>query len=48
MSIKFGEGSKKLSVEKTENNVIYLFLPYVDDKVEGLKLQLIKLKRNQL
>ena len=43
MSIKFGDGSKKESVEKTENKVIYLVLPYVDDKFEDFKLKLIKL-----
>ena len=46
MSIKFGEGSKKESVEKTKNKVIYLVLPYVDDKFEDFKLKLIKLVKD--
>ena len=41
MSIKFGDGSEKESVEKTENKVIYLVLPYVDDKFQDFKLKLI-------
>ena len=42
MSIKFEDDSKTV-INPTENKVLYLVLPYVDDRVEDFKQRLVKL-----